>query len=389
MACQMEFYNADLHPDSMVKTTALNGAMGHCGAGTCCPFGYHCDAGRNGDPQCVQDSNQNAVPFTTTPAKPSTTAGSSTSSATTTTARTTTPSSSIQVIPTSPPTTTSVPGQNNGASSGADATPTETAQATSDGTPTAVIAGASVGAVLLVLAVAFIAFIFFKRRHKHQAEEAEALKLTRSTSSFGNIISNPIIAENTTMRSDFVRKSPGRSSVGSGFGSDRASTLVNDAPGPAPATPSPARMRDGVGTARIPPIRNMAQARQSSIAYGVGAPDTSPYNSGNYHAAGAGADDDGDDRGPRLLPYPETPRRGQEREPSSISINVFADPRIATPQRNDNAGLAVPGTPPDMRRASRMTTFSDMLRSADLGGVARGEPYVPGSQQGTPASRRR
>jgi hypothetical protein len=241
-----------------------------------------------------------------------------------------------------------------------------------------VIAGASVGAALFILAAAFIAFIFLKRRHKKQAEEDEALKLTRSTSSFGNIISNPIVAANTTMRSDFVRKSPGRSSVGSGFGgSDRASTLVNEAP----ATPSPARMRDGVGTARIPPIRNMAQARQSSIAYGVGAPDTSPYNSGNYHAEGPG-------QAPHL-PYPETPRQGgggQQREPSSISINVFADPRIATPQRGN--GLEVPETP-DMRRTSRMTTFSDMLRSADLGGVARGEPYVPGSQQGTPASRRR
>ncbi|OIW35065.1 hypothetical protein CONLIGDRAFT_627130 [Coniochaeta ligniaria NRRL 30616] len=382
-ACQMEFYNADLHPESMIKTTALNGAMPHCGSGTCCPFGYHCGNDNSGNPACLIDDNQNAVPFTTTPAKPSTTASSSTSSTTTT--QTTTLTSSIQVIPTSSP-TTSTPGQNNGASSGADTSPTGTAQATtSKGTPPAVIAGASVGAALLILAVAFVAFVFFKRRHKKQAEEAEALKLTRSTSSFGNIISNPIVAANTTMRSDFVRKSPGGGGGRSSFGSDRASTLVNEA---APVTPTPAaRMREGVGTtARVPPIRNMAQARQSSIAYGVGAPDTSPYSSGNYHAEERRA-------AAPVLPYPETPRQGQQgREPSSISINVFADPRIATPQRNDGGGggLAVPETPPDMRRTSRMTTFSDMLRSADLGGVARGEPYVPpGSQQGTPASRRR
>jgi hypothetical protein len=381
MACQMDLYNADLHPDAMVKTTALNGLLARCGTGTCCPFGYSCAPDRNGTSACFLDKDQNPAPLTTTPAKPSTTAGSPSSSSTVspsssaTTIAHSSQSSSIQASPTSSATSTSAPGQNNGASSGADTTPTGTAQSTSSGTPTAVIAGACVGAALLVAAVAFIAFILFKRRHKKQEEEAEALKLTRSTSSFGNIISNPIVAENSTMRTDFVRKSPGRSSAESGFS---VSTLVDEG---LPVTPSPARMREGVGTtARIPPIRNMAQARQSSIAYGVGAPDTSPYSSGNYHAAGGRE---------AQLPYPETPRRGgpdQEREPSSISINVFADPRIATPQRSD--GLGVPETP-DMRRNSHMTTFSDMLRSADLGGVAKGEPFVPGSQNGTPASRRR
>lgn len=399
-ACQMDFFNADLHPDSMIKTTALNGAMGHCGEGTCCPFGYHCDADGNGGPICVRDDNQNAVPFTTTPAKPSTTASRSTVSTTTTARTTTTLSSSVQVIPTSPPATTPtpLPGQNNGASSGADTSspPSETAQpAGSGGTPAAVIAGASVGAALLVLAGAFVAFVFLRRRHRKRQEEGEeaekALRLTRSTSSFGNIISNPIVAENTTMRSDFVlgKSSPGGGDRGSA-GFDRASTLVDDDhnASPQPQQPSPVRMREGVGTtARVPPIRNMAaQApRQSSIAYGI-PPDTT---SSPYYQAAARGDQDQDRSGPPrlVLPYPETPRQGgQEREPSSISINVFADPRIATPQRGGDAGLETP----DMRRTSRMTTFSDMLRSADLGGVARGEPYVPpGSQQGTPASRRR
>lgn len=408
-ACQMDFFNADLHPDSMIKTTALNGAMGHCGEGTCCPFGYHCSTDGNGGPICVKDDNQNAVPFTTTPAKPSTTASRTTVSTTTTARTTTTLSSSVPTSPPAPTSTTPLPGQNNGASSGADTSnpgPSETAQPAGggDGTPAAVIAGASVGAALLVLAGAFVAFVFLRRRQRKRLEEGEeaenkALGLTRSTSSFGNIISNPIVAENTTMRSDFVlgKASPGGgggnrgSSAGSVGGFDRASTLVDDdrnaSPPPQPQQPSPVRMREGVGTtARVPPIRNMAaQARQSSIAYGIPPDTSSPY----YQAAVR--DQDQDRSGPPrlVLPYPETPRQGgggQEREPSSISINVFADPRIATPQRNGEDGLETP----DVRRTSRMTTFSDMLRSADLGGVARGEPYVPpGSQQGTPASRRR
>jgi hypothetical protein len=134
----------------------------------------------------------------------------------------------------------------------------------------------------------------------------------------------------------------------------------------------------------------MAQARQSSIAYGVGAPETSPYSNGGgggaYHQVTVNDGSGG------AVPYPVTPRQGgggayiQEREPSSISINVFADPRIATPQRAEV--LSVPETP-DMGRNSHLTTFSDMMRVADLGDVAQGRPFVPGSQNGTPSSRSR
>jgi len=235
-----------------------------------------------------------------------------------------------------------------------------------------------VAAGLITIGLAVVAFLFFKRRRNNKRDEdMDTLKLTRSTSSFGNIISNPIMSEGSTWRTDFARKSPeGASSIGSAF-SKRSSTastagLVSAAPGnnPLVTTPSPARTRDGGGataqasTARIPPIRNMA--RQSSIAYGYDAPATSPYNYGpNYHARA------GDQEAPAAaaaLPYPQTPP--QQREPSSISINVFADPQTV-----GSSG----GGPRDVasRRFSHMTTFSDMLRSADLGGVTRGEPFVP------------
>jgi hypothetical protein len=87
--------------------------------------------------------------------------------------------------------------------------------------------------------------------------------------------------------------------------------------------------------------------------------------------------DYGNDNG--LMP-PHTPR--QNREPSSVSINVFADPNITpdrTPESNAN------------RRYTHMTTFTQMLDSAGLDGVARGDPflpYQPESEQGTPMPKR-
>ncbi|OBT77802.1 hypothetical protein VF21_03197 [Pseudogymnoascus sp. 05NY08] len=63
----------------------------------------------------------------------------------------------------------------------------------------------------------------------------------------------------------------------------------------------------------------------------------------------------------------EAPAGGQlRREPSSESINIFADPSTAR-----SGGLGV-----EERRQSAQTTFTDMMERADLRGVGRGEPYV-------------
>lgn len=73
-----------------------------------------------------------------------------------------------------------------------------------------------------------------------------------------------------------------------------------------------------------------------------------------------------------MTPSPRPPMPAVRREPSSESINIFADPSTA---RN----LA-------RERESRQTTFTDMMERADLGGVRRGEPFVP---RVTPQSARR
>jgi hypothetical protein len=58
---------------------------------------------------------------------------------------------------------------------------------------------------------------------------------------------------------------------------------------------------------------------------------------------------------------PRTPRL--QREPSGESINIFADPSTA---REGSRG-----------RESNQTTFTDMMRRADLPDVRQGEPFVP------------
>ncbi|KFY86496.1 hypothetical protein V500_07585 [Pseudogymnoascus sp. VKM F-4518 (FW-2643)] len=58
---------------------------------------------------------------------------------------------------------------------------------------------------------------------------------------------------------------------------------------------------------------------------------------------------------------------GLRREPSSESINIFADPSTAR-----SGGFAM-----EERRQSAQTTFTDMMERADLRGVGQGEPYVP------------
>lgn len=64
--------------------------------------------------------------------------------------------------------------------------------------------------------------------------------------------------------------------------------------------------------------------------------------------------------------------RGLRREPSSESINIFADPSTAR-----SGGFAM-----EERRQSAQTTFTDMMERADLRGVGQGEPYVPGLPSG-------
>jgi hypothetical protein len=69
-----------------------------------------------------------------------------------------------------------------------------------------------------------------------------------------------------------------------------------------------------------------------------------------------------------------TPRL--QREPSSESINIFADPSTAG-SGSVQMQMRERATNGDRDRESKYTTFTDMMERAELGGVGRGEPYVP------------
>ncbi|KAM7208053.1 hypothetical protein V8F20_001599 [Naviculisporaceae sp. PSN 640] len=342
--CTIGLQDADRFPEAVIKTTALRGKLDSCGNNTCCPFGYTC----NGENQCVKNINQNVAPVEAP--EPST------------------PPSSTPSSPGPSPTDTSptepgigeAPAQGNSRS----------------GPPVAVIAGASVAAVVVVVGAAVIAFLLARQRKKEEknAEMVDTLKLTRSTSSFGNFISNPIVAEDSTIRTDFSRlPSSARSKP---FG-DGESTIVQSPPQSISSFPTPP-------TAAAAAKQQTRKARQSSIAYGYGAPATSPYIYGqNLHVEDS----------PTVPQQPQTPRRApQDREPSSVSINVFADPRTLTPESLAGTGDNRPRDYISQYNPNRMTSFTQMMEEAELGGVARGQPYVPyrpDSQQGSPSRTKR
>ncbi|KAK0632330.1 hypothetical protein B0T14DRAFT_541736 [Immersiella caudata] len=294
ISCDISLQDASKKPEAVVKTTALTSQLPKCGD-RCCPFGYSCGSGKD---ECVKDKEQKAPP------------GASTST-------TTSASASASATATSASSQTSIPAAT-------------TTSSDSGGGPSGAVIGGVVGGILAAIALAVIAACILIKRKK-KAAGTPSLKLSRSSSSFGNIISNPIVMEGNlkAMRSDFNRRAS-RSFDGStldGFAPTRKSISSR-----------------GSNSSRTRNLTGNGLLRHSSIAYG--------YNPADLPNP----------------PPPRTPRQG-DREPSSVSINVFADPLTLTPE---SAAHAARG-----KRNSGMTTFTQLMDEADLGGVARGQAYVP------------
>ncbi|KAK1755344.1 hypothetical protein QBC47DRAFT_383443 [Echria macrotheca] len=342
ISCDVSLQDPSKNPDAKIKTTALQAALPKC-QDSCCPFGYTCA----GDGNCEKDKDQSTAPrasVTSSTSSPSPTSTSSSSPVKSSTSSISEAGTGLPIQPTpTAGTTTSASENNNGTDSAAS----------SNGPPVAVIGGVTAGAIFAIILAIVVACVLVKRKSK--PERSPSLKLTRSSSSFGNIISNPIIVESTTMRSDFNRGPAAGKSAAAAAG-------LAYRPSPQPGSVSPPSTSSS---------RNLTAngPRQSSIAFG-GPP---PYNPTTPPSSRGGNNNTGNEFLNTVPPppIPRTPPRNQQdhREPSSVSINVFADPFTLTPE----------GIPRDReRRQSNMTTFTQLMDEADLGGVARGEErFVP------------
>lgn len=349
LPCDISLQDGEKNPDAVVKTTALRGTLARCG-GQCCPFGYSCEKG-----ECVRDANQNAAPIQTSSGKPGpTSTGSARTSAT-------------SDAGSGPTADTTSPADGASTTSGSDAE-------ASSGPPVAAVAGGVTAAVVVLIAAAVLAFFFLRKKKKKASEAGSPPKLSRSTSSFGNMISNPIMAQDGAFRSDFARVPGPRDAggdAGGGFGGDAG----ND-----PDSVTAALIDSSVNSPEagamlaVPPAAAQRPDRLSATGYGgYGGLQPSPFQPSPFVDMPYVDHDSG------LVP--QTPR--QHREPSSVSINVFADPNI-TPDRTPESNAD--------RRYTNMTTFTQMLDKADLGGMARGESYVaysPNGGQGAPQVQRR
>ncbi|KAM5351738.1 hypothetical protein ACJ41O_004461 [Fusarium nematophilum] len=329
--CDVNAQDAEKFPNASIKTIVFNLELAKCGDdGKCCPFGFTCKGG-----QCHMDEDQSDVPKgAELPSASSTSSPSATST-----------------DPSSAETASSAPSSSSAPGKAADAEQDEPASDNSGPATTSIIGGV-VGGCLLLLVLAVIVFLYFRRQKKHQSNNASEKgsrmyghsRRSSSEASFGNIISEPIVQPNS-YRADFILKTPSsrdsRSSVPARQPSNASRipaappririSIPNpfDSPNPSPNNPSiqPSPIDDEPlrhGNVRLPPIRAMKASSHISRR-------------------------------------PATPEL--QREPSSESINVFADPSTVVKPRP----------------LTRGTTFTTLMEEADLGDVRRGRPYVPGT----------
>ncbi|KAI0890547.1 uncharacterized protein GGS22DRAFT_14939 [Annulohypoxylon maeteangense] len=350
ITCDLGLQDPAVNPSAEIKTTVLNGILTTC-AGQCCPFGYSCD-GTN----CVKEADQSKRPPVKAP-----TSSSPTSSPTSTSTH-------------SASTTVAVSGISSASSTASAAPSTQTPTTSTSGTASTVtiiggVIGGLVGLALLILAV-----VMLRHRRKKALKAKQEQQRRDSTSSFGNIISNPVPHANyPSQRLDFLAKTHGTGS------------RKSYAPSSPTAVASPQSQRkDGFG----------GDVREY---YGAGTPGFMPPNSPyspyarrpdsqmsdaprSYHASAeisglrslthsANASPTPKARGKgqaqEMAPAPlvtvtpaaeEGGARGRERYPSSSegeSINIFADP------------LMVPGGAGGARPGSAATTWSNIQQRAD------------------------
>ncbi|CAI6095705.1 unnamed protein product [Clonostachys chloroleuca] len=199
----------------------------------------------------------------------------------------------------------------------------------------AAIVGGFVGGLSGLVVIVGIVWICRRRRAKNGAASSEKLRSDRS--GFSTIISEPIVQPNS-YRTEFILRPPStpprtdrqsipcisedritRRSIRNPFNSPSPSDAGTNSRIPSFCEDSPPRQ--GQVGARLAPIRTMKASSQ----------------------------------------YLKPQRTSIHRQPSGECINVFADSNAVDDQFN------------------RQTTFTELMDRADLKGVGRDKPYVPGT----------
>lgn len=377
--CDISLQDKSLHPENVVMTNALTGTLPKC-AGLCCPFGYSCD-GEN----CILNSDQNAKPLTSSGPQSSTTAPSSTAgSSESVGVSVTSASASATGSATSGSGAASATATGSDSESSASSTAIASGDSDSDsssddsgsssGPSAGLVAGGVVGGIAAAVFLGMLVWFFIKReaKRKNEAEKAEIPPSSRS-SSFGNIINNPMtnslraggcpviskpIVDENAMRSDFGRKvSPRAGSFHEGSDEDAEYEREFGTMGSRPV--SDLDMTGLHSVPRSPPTITNPRAVSSMYAE-HDYMDDSAYQAplkmpsarqfgGQDNRVSVGAE------GRDALGSPISDYGGQrvERDPNGAYIDVFADSNV-------------PLTPPQAYtgEGDRMTRFTDIMDDA-------------------------
>ncbi|KAE8150540.1 hypothetical protein BDV25DRAFT_154274 [Aspergillus avenaceus] len=201
--CNLQLQNATLYPTNPIKTTKLNGQLPKCGD-SCCPFGYTC----KGDQLCELDSPSTTTTSPTSPStktnppKPTTPPGTTTATNTPTinlANPTTAPSD------TNPPTAkTPITDTNSTAAAMAQTCPSFPSQA--------VLAGFFPGAVFGAVLAAMAMVCTRKWQKRRTTDPAPIPQKERSYLDTPVSISHPIPTDDSSIRTDFLRRTSRTSS---------------------------------------------------------------------------------------------------------------------------------------------------------------------------------
>lgn len=381
--CDISLQDKSLHPENVVMTNALTGTLPKC-AGLCCPFGYTCD-GEN----CILNSDQNAKPLTSTGPQSSTTAASSTAGSSETVGVSVTSASQQSASATASATSSgSGAASATATDSDSESSASSTAAAaegsddgdgdgSSSGPSAGLVAGGVVGGIAAAVFLGMLVWFFIKREAKRK-NEAEKEKLPRSSrsSSFGNIINNPMtnslraggcpviskpIVDEGAMRSDFGRKvSPRAGSFQTTSDGDAEAEYEREFGTMGDRPVSEVDMNDLHSVPHAAPRIANPRAVSSMYAEHDYMDDSSAYQAplkmpsarqfgGQDNRVSVGAE------GRDALGSPISDYGGQrvERDPNGAYIDIFAD-------------SDVPLTPPQAytRDGDRMTRFTDIMDDA-------------------------